>query len=99
MESSLITSFKCRETALLFHGRVSRKIAAGCSRVAQRKLWMLHAAATLEDLKAPPSNHREALVGDRDGQHSIRVNDKWRICFVWNSEVQSAGDVEIVDYH
>jgi len=99
LELSLITSFKCKETAMLIEGHVSRRVAADCSRVAQRKLLMLDAAATLEDLNAPPGNRLEALAGDRKGQHSIRVNDKWRVCFVWNSNSQSARDVEIVDYH
>lgn len=84
---------------MLFEGHVSRKVAADCPRVAQRKLTMLHAAARLEDLKVPPGNSLEALKGDRKGQHSIRVNDKWRICFVWAEDSNSAGDVEIVDYH
>jgi proteic killer suppression protein len=95
----LITSFKCEETETLFDGHASRKVAADCSRAAQRKLQMLHAAVRLEDLKAPPGNCLEALKGDREWQHSIRFNDRWRICFVWNSEAQGAGDVEIVDYH
>ena len=84
---------------MLFEGRVSRKVATNCSRIAQRKLQMLHAATTLQDLRAPPSNRLEALKGDRKGQHSIRVNDQWRVCFVWNPGMQTAGDVEIVDYH
>jgi proteic killer suppression protein len=95
----LITAFKCKETEILFDGHVSRKVAADCSRVAQRKLQMLHAATILEDLKVPPGNHLESLKGDRKGQHSIRVNDHWRVCFVWDDKAQSAGDVEIVDYH
>ena len=60
---------------------------------------MLDAAAKLEDLMAPPGNRLEALKGDRKGQHSIRVNGQWRICFVWDAEACSAGEVEIVDYH
>jgi len=84
---------------MLFEGHMSRKVAADCSRVAQRKLQMLHAAAKLEDLKAPPGNCLEALKGNRKGQDSIRVNERWRICFVWDGAAQSAGDVEIVDYH
>jgi proteic killer suppression protein len=84
---------------MLFEGHVSRKVAFACSRVAQRKLQMLHAAIKLEDLNVPPGNYLEVLKGDRKGQHSIRVNDQWRICFVSNAEAQSAGDVEIVDYH
>lgn len=84
---------------MLFNGHVSRKVAADCSRVAQRKLQILNAAVQLEDLKAPPGNCLEALTGDRKGQHSIRVNDRWRICFVWDSASKGASEVEIVDYH
>lgn len=84
---------------MLFDGKVSRKIAADCSRVAQRKLQMLDAAMTLEDLKLPPGNQLEALKKARLGQHSIRVNDRWRVCFVWYSEAGNASEVEIVDYH
>ena len=84
---------------MLFNGRVSRKVAADCSRVAQRKLEMLNAATQVEDLRVPPGNHLEALKGARKGQYSIRVNDQWRLCFVWDNEGNGAGDVEIVDYH
>jgi len=66
-------------------------------RVARRKLLYLHAGRRLEDLRVPPGNHLEALKGDRAGQHSIRINDQWRICFVWRGG--EAHDVEIVDYH
>lgn len=83
----------------MFDGRVSRKIAADCPRVAQRKLQMIDAAAKLDDLRVPPANHLEALSGDRNGQHSIRVNDRWRICFIWNQASANAEEVEIVDYH
>ena len=62
-----------------------------------RKLWMIDAASNLDDLKAPPGNRLEKLKGKRDGQHSIRINDQWRVCFVWR--VGNAHDVEIVDYH
>ena len=84
---------------MLFDGEVSRKVATDCSHVAQRKLQMLHAATTLEDLKVPPGNHLEALKKDRHGQHSIRLNEKWRICFVWDAKAGNASEVEIVDYH
>ncbi|MGH9543252.1 MAG: type II toxin-antitoxin system RelE/ParE family toxin [Terriglobales bacterium] len=66
-------------------------------RVAQRKLAMLDAAHRLDDLKAPPGNRLEKLGADRDGQHSIRINDQWRVCFVWREG--NAYDIEIVDYH
>lgn len=95
----VITSFKCRETAQLFEGKVSRKIARDCPRVSQRKLQMPHAATTLEDLKVPPGNQLEALKKDRVGQHSIRVNEKWRVSFVWDAKAGNASEVEIVDYH
>jgi proteic killer suppression protein len=95
----LITSFNCKETAALFDGKVSRKVATNCSRVAQRKLQMLHAATNLEDLKAPPGNRLEALKKDRQGQHSVRVNEKWRVCSVWDAKTGNASEVEIVDYH
>lgn len=84
---------------MLFEGKVSRKVAVDCSRVAQRKLQMLHAATILEDLKVPPGNRLEALTKDRQGQHSIRVNDKWRLCFVWEAPAGNASEVEIVDYY
>ena len=66
-------------------------------RVARRKLLYLHAARRLEDLRVPPGNHLEALRGNRSGQHSIRINDQWRICFIWRDG--EAHEVEIVDYH
>ncbi|WP_038212262.1 type II toxin-antitoxin system RelE/ParE family toxin [Xenophilus azovorans] len=91
-----IQSFKCPETATLFMlQRVPRW--RNIEGVALRKLRMLHAAHALQDLLVPPGNRLEALRGDRAGQHSIRVNDQWRICFVWTPE--GPQDVEIVDYH
>lgn len=69
---------------------------AAFERVAQRKLAMLGAALTLDDLRVPPGNRLEKLAGNREGQHSIRINDQWRICFEWND---GAHNVEIVDYH
>jgi proteic killer suppression protein len=92
----MIQSFKCKETLALYEGKNPRRFRALQS-VAERKLSQLDAAQTLDFLKAPPGNHLEALKGDRTGQHSIRINDQWRICFVW-TEVGPA-DVEIVDYH
>jgi toxin HigB-1 len=97
--NQLIHSFKCAETQKLFEGIISKKVAADCSRVAQRKLQMLHAAARIEDLEVPPGNKLEALKGDRKGQYSIRINERWRVCFVWDGEANSANAVEIVDYH
>ena len=81
---------------LWINGR-SRKIPAGIHRVALRKLAQVHFAARLDDLRAPPGNRLESLGGDRKGQHSIRINDQWRICFQWLDD--NPHDVEIVDYH
>lgn len=92
----MIQSFKCRDTQALYEGKSPRRFKAFLS-VAERKLAQLDAAQTLDFLKAPPGNRLEALKGDRKGQHSIRINDQWRICFVW-SEAGPLG-VEIVDYH
>jgi toxin HigB-1 len=92
----VIKSFRCPDTERLFHRQSCRRFQS-FERIAQRKLRQLDSAAELRDLMAPPGNRLEALQGDRKGQHSIRINDQWRICFVW-----SGGDgskVEIVDYH
>ncbi len=78
-------------------GRPVRRLGAGVQKVALRKLRMLDAAARLDDLRVPPGNRLEQLRGDRAGQYSIRVNDKWRICFRWRGG--DAYDVEFVDYH
>ncbi len=93
----MIRSFADRDAEALFHGRFARRLAQGVQRVAQRKLMQVHQATELRDLAAPPGNRLEALRGDRVGQHSIRINDQWRICFVWCSG--DAQRVEIVDYH
>lgn len=92
----MIQSFVCRETEALFNRRRSRRFDA-IERAARRKLVMLDAAHVLDDLRRPPGNRLEALRGDRAGQHSIRINDQWRLCFVWTSA--GPGEVEIVDYH
>ena len=92
----MIQSLRCRDTRALYEGRSPRRFRA-IAVVAERKLAQLDAAQTLDFLKAPPGNRLEALKGDRKGQHSIRVNDQWRLCFVW-TDVGPA-DVEIVDYH
>lgn len=91
-----IQSFACDETRALFETGKTRQFAPIKS-VAERKLTMLDAAVTLDFLRSPPGNRLEALVGDRAGQHSIRINQQWRICFVWTP--QGPMDVEIVDYH
>lgn len=92
----MIVNFKCKDTEALFStGKIRRWSAI--KNVAERKLLLLENATILEDLKAPPGNRLEALYGDREGQHSIRVNAQWRLCFVWTE--QGISDVEIVDYH
>ena len=93
----MIRSFRGRETAALFERQRSAKLPADIQRAALRKLRMLHNSQSLQDLKNPPANRLEKLSGDRHGQYSIRINDQWRICFVWDGG--DAYDVEIVDYH
>jgi len=92
----MIRSFRCRDTAALFEDIEVPRFKA-IERPARRKLLYLHRARTLADLLAPPGNRLEALKGERRGQHSIRINDQWRLCFVWRDG--DAYDVEIVDYH
>jgi proteic killer suppression protein len=93
----MILSFRCKETEKLAGGRYSRKLPADIQRIAARKLKMLNDAVELNDLRVPPANRLEALKGRRKGQHSIRINDQWRLCFRWQKG--NASDVEIVDYH
>lgn len=93
----MIRSFADRDAEALFRGRFAKKLAHNMQRAAQRKLRLLHQAEELRDLAALPGNRLEALRGDRRGQHSIRINDQWRICFVWSDG--GADNVEIVDYH
>ena len=93
----MIRSFACIETERLFNDESSRRLPQQIQRVARRKLLVLHQARSLNDLRVPYGNHLEALKDDRAGQHSIRVNDQWRVCFHWQG--QDAFDVEIVDYH
>lgn len=93
----MIRSFACRETEKIWEGVRSRVFPSDMQGRALRKLRMLDAAQNLNDLRVPPSNHLEALKGNRKGQMSIRVNDQWRICFIWQDN--EAHDVEIVDYH
>jgi len=92
----VIVSFRDAETAALWRRESSRRFQA-VAQVAVRKLRMLNAAVALGDLRVPPANRLEKLVGDRAGQHSIRINDQYRICFIWQDG--NAHDVEIVDYH
>ena len=92
----MIRSFRCADTEALANGvRVRRFVAI--EKVARRKLQQLKIATTLEDLRVPPGNRLEALSRDRRGQHSIRINDQWRICFTWSDA--GPDSVEIVDYH
>ena len=93
----MIQGFACTETEGLFGGRTARRLPASIQRTARRKLLQLHAAVSLADLAVPPGNRLEPLRGNRAGQHSIRVNDQWRICFRWQGS--DAHEVEIVDYH
>ena len=92
----MIRSFRDREAEKLFQDQFSRKYQS-IERAAQRKLTMLDQAETLEDLTSLPGTRLEALTGDRKGQHSIRINDQYRVCFVWSAG--DAAEVEIVDYH
>ena len=92
----MICSFACANTEALFHSRAVSRFR-NIERVARRKLLQIHAATELASLCIPPGNQLEALKAGRKGQHSIRVNDQWRICFVWKSD--GAHNVEIVDYH
>ena len=93
----MIVSFADRETEALFRHERVRRIAPRVQRQAIRKLLMVDAATSLDDLRQPPGNRLEALRGDRAGQHSLRVNDQWRVVFRWRAG--HAHDVEIVDYH
>jgi proteic killer suppression protein len=92
----MIQSFKCKDTLALYEGKSPRRFKAFLP-VAERKLSQLDAAQTLDFMRAPPGNFLEALKGDRKGQHSVRINVQWRICFVWTDT--GPIDVEIVDYH
>lgn len=95
--TGVIRSFADADTELLWDAGKSRRIPANLRSSALKKLFILRRATQLRDLKAPPGNRLEALSGDRKGQHSIRINDQFRICFVWADG--DAYDVEIVDYH
>nr|VFJ63183.1 MAG: proteic killer suppression protein [Candidatus Kentron sp. DK] len=93
----MIRSFKSSETEKIFQRGHSQKLPPAIQRTAMRKLWILDAVTDLNELRAPPGNHIEVLRGGRTGQHSIRINRQWRICFRWQSG--DAHDVEITDYH
>jgi len=92
----MICSFGCADTEALFHSRAVSRYR-NIERVARRKLLQIHAATELASLRIPPGNQLEGLKADRKGQHSIRINDQWRICFIWNPD--GAHGVEIVDHH
>ena len=93
----MIVNFRDNEAATIWSGRRSRRLPGDIQAAALRKLRLLNNAKRLDDLRVPPGNRLEALKGDRSGQHSIRINDQWRICFVWKDN--NAHEVEIVDYH
>ncbi len=93
----MIRDFVDREAEKVWQGTPSRRLPGNIQHVARRKLRMLNSATTLDDLRIPPANRLEALKGSRKGQHSIRINDQWRICFRWKDG--DAHGVEIVDYH
>ena len=93
----MIASFACAETERIFRGERSRRFPPGIQNTARRKLAYLHRARVLMDLRMPPGNRLEALKGNRKGQHSIRVNDQWRLCFAWHDG--NALRVEMLDYH
>ena len=93
----MIKSFADKETELIYNQKFSKRLPSTIQKVALRKLMMIDNAKCLEDLRVPPSNHLEQLVGDRKGQHSIRINDQWCVCFT--EKDGHYYDVEIVDYH
>jgi toxin HigB-1 len=93
----MICSFRDRDTERIFRRERTRRLAPDVQRKAQRKLAVLDAAESLQDLRVPPGNRLEKLSGDRDGQQSIRINNQWRLCFRWRDG--DAHDVEITDYH
>jgi proteic killer suppression protein len=93
----MIRSFRCKETEKIFNRYYSKKFLYDIQRIVLRKLRMINRAVTIQDLKVPPGNRLEELKGKRKGQHSIRINDQWRICFEWHDN--DAFKVEIVDYH
>lgn len=94
---SMIKSFDCKETQKIFELIGSKKLPTNIQKTALRKLEMLDYAAELNDLKVPPANRLEALKGNRKGQHSIRINNQWRLCFRWHEG--NAYNVKIIDYH
>jgi proteic killer suppression protein len=92
----MIKAFKCKETEKIFNGRFSSKLPRDIQQLAERKLILIHRAGNLNDLRVPPANRLEALKGKRTGQHSIRINNQWRVCFEWRND--GVYQVEITDY-
>jgi len=93
----MIKNFKSKESEKIFNREYSLKLPTPIQRTALRKLWMIDAAQTINDLRVPPANHLEKLKGNRRGQYSIRINGQWRVCFKWHQG--DAYEVEIIDYH
>ncbi len=93
----MVQGFACAETEKIFNGQMARRFPPDIQRTARRKLLPLHASVSIRDMAVPPGNRLEALKGNRAGQHSVRINDPWRICFRWQGS--DACDVEIVDDH
>ena len=93
----MIKNFQDKETEKIFNRQRSRKLPSDIQQIALRKLRMLNRSQSLQDLRVPPSNRLEKLLGDRQAQYSIRINNQWRICFIWQDS--DAYNVEIVDYH
>ena len=93
----MIRSFGSKDTERIWHEQYVKRVDRTVQRAALRKLELIHAAKDVEDLRVPPGNRLERLIGDRRGQHSIRVNAQWRLCFVWRDG--GADNVELVDYH
>lgn len=93
----MIKSFKCQETARIFNRQVSKHFPQSIQKRAYMRLNQLNSVIAIEELRLPPSNRLEKLLGNREGQYSIRINNQWRLCFIW--ENKAAYDVEIVDYH
>ena len=93
----MILSFADKETERIWNAEVSRRLPITIQSIARRKLRMINSARRLDDLRIPPANRLEALKGEMKGQHSIRVNDQWRVCFRWSNA--GVSDVQIVDYH
>jgi|TARA_B110000438_G_scaffold298514_1_gene346911 proteic killer suppression protein len=93
----MIADFACDETKQIYLGRYARRLPNQIHRTARRKLLYLDEALDINDLRSPPGNRLEQIHGDREGQWSIRINEQWRLCFVWNGH--NASSVEIIDYH